>query len=154
MCWWVECLGCRSSWSVATYCWLPTYLGWLVGVSCLWCTFGAVTTQRLHSTFSDALDRTPRATLGFLWERLPTPGLCLARPLHAYPVGCPIDWLDFKASKGVHQRRCLRRPSLSPLPAPRCYSPTVVCRAQLVSTSRAPRSAVECLSLSLNLQKE
>jgi len=62
-----------------------------------------MTTQRLHSIFSDALDRMPRAVLGFLWERLPTLGLCPARPLHAYPVGCPIDWLDFEASKGVRQ---------------------------------------------------
>jgi len=137
--------------SVAAYCRSPTYLGWLVGISCLRCTFGAMTTQRLHSIFSNALDHTPRAALGFLWEHLPTPGLCLARPLTASPVGYPIDWLDVEASQGVRQRLCLRRPSLSPLPTPCCHPPTVVCQAQLASTSRAPRSAVECLSLSLNL---
>jgi len=98
--------------------------------------FDAVTTQRLH----------PHS----LSQPRPLP----CTPSTASPVGHPIDWLDFEASKGVRQRRCLRRPSLSPLSAPHCYLPTVVCRAQLASTSRAPRSAVECLSLSLNLRME
>jgi len=139
--------------SVTPYSGPPTYLG----LDSLGRNTSCAVRHSDHATPSlYLLQRSRPYASRCAWVPLGTPSH--SRPLPctpstASPVGYPIDWLDFEASQGVRQRRCLRRPSPSPLPTPCCYLPTVACRAQLASTSRAPRSAVECLSLSLKSMK-